>query len=73
MRHNLTNGSIPFRKAYLRAIIDLVEVDDTRIKGSKDVLERAVLAGRSGQNFGSLIFPFFSAIFPNRRKQVAGS
>jgi site-specific DNA recombinase len=35
MRHNLMNGSIPFRKAYLRAIIALVEVDDThiRIKG----------------------------------------
>jgi site-specific DNA recombinase len=38
MRHNLTNGLIPFRKAYLRAIIDLVEVDDShiRIKGSKE-------------------------------------
>jgi site-specific DNA recombinase len=36
-------------QAYLRAIIDLVEVDDTQIrtKGSKDVLERAVLAGGS--------------------------
>ena len=44
MRENLTNGSIPFRKAYLRSLIDVVEVDDRqiRIKGSKDQLERAV-------------------------------
>jgi hypothetical protein len=27
MRHNLTNGSVPFRKAYLRSIIDIVEVE----------------------------------------------
>jgi hypothetical protein len=46
MRENLTTGSTPFRKAYLRSLIDIIEVDDTqiRIKGSKDVLERAVLA-----------------------------
>jgi DNA-binding CsgD family transcriptional regulator len=55
MRHNLTNGSVPFRKAYLRSIIHVVEVDDTsvRIKGSKDVLERAVLADPPGENLGS--------------------
>jgi site-specific DNA recombinase len=55
MRHNLTNGSVPFRKAYLRSIIDTVEVDDTRvrIKGSKDVLECAVLADRAGDTDGS--------------------
>jgi hypothetical protein len=40
------NGSVPFRQAYLRSIIDAVEVDERRIriKGTKDVLERAVLA-----------------------------
>jgi site-specific DNA recombinase len=50
MRENLTTGSTPFRKAYLRSLIDVIEVDDAqiRIKGSKDVLERAVLASRSG-------------------------
>ena len=50
MRENLTTGSPPFRKAYLRSLIDVIEVDDAqvRIKGSKDVLERAVLAGGSG-------------------------
>ena len=52
MRENLTNGSIPFRKAYLRTLIDVIEVDDKqiRIKGSKDELERAVLASRPGPN-----------------------
>jgi site-specific DNA recombinase len=55
MRHNLTIGSVSFRKAYLRSIIDTVEVDDTRvrIKGRKDVLERVVLANPSGENLGS--------------------
>ena len=50
MRENLTTGSTPFRKAYLRSLIDVIEVDDTqiRIKGSKDVLERGVLASISG-------------------------
>jgi hypothetical protein len=39
MRENFTSGSIPFRKAYLQSLIDVIEVDDTqiRIKGSKDV------------------------------------
>jgi hypothetical protein len=48
MRENLPTGSMPFRKAYLRLLIDVIEVDDAqiRIKGSKDVLERAVLASR---------------------------
>jgi site-specific DNA recombinase len=50
MRENLTTGSTPFRKAYLRSLIDVIEVDDAqvRIKGSKDVLERAVVASQSG-------------------------
>jgi site-specific DNA recombinase len=36
----------PFRKAYLGAIVDRVEVDDREIRiiGRKDVLEQAVLA-----------------------------
>ena len=55
MRENLTSGSVPFRKAYLRSLVDMIEVDDAqiRIKGSKDVLERAVLAGRAGSESGS--------------------
>jgi site-specific DNA recombinase len=46
MREKLTSGEVPFRKAYLGAIIDRVEVDDCQIRivGRKDVLEQAVLA-----------------------------
>jgi len=42
-RENFTSGSIPFRKAYLQSLIDVIEVDDAqiRIKGSKDVLEKS--------------------------------
>ena len=49
MRENFTTGSVPFRKAYLQSLIDVIEVDDhqIRIKGSKDLLEKAVLASRS--------------------------
>ncbi len=48
MRENFTTGSITFRKAYLQSLIDIIEVDDRhiRIKGNKDVLEKAVLASR---------------------------
>jgi site-specific DNA recombinase len=47
MRENVANGPIPFRRAYLRAVIDEVEVDDTeiRIHGRKSVLERMVMGG----------------------------
>ena len=46
MRDRLTTGEIPFRRAYLSAIIDRVEVDDHQIRicGRKDVLEQALLA-----------------------------
>jgi site-specific DNA recombinase len=52
MREKFSNGSVPFRKAYLRSHIDLVEVDDHRIRimGSKDVLERAVVAGQATES-----------------------
>ncbi|HTV31288.1 MAG TPA: recombinase family protein [Xanthobacteraceae bacterium] len=51
MRENFSDGSVPFRKAYLQSLIDVIEVDDqqVRIKGSKDLLEKAVLASQSGQ------------------------
>jgi site-specific DNA recombinase len=53
MREKFSNGSVPFRKAYLQSLIDLVEVDDhriIRIMGSKDVLERAVVAGQATES-----------------------
>ncbi|GEC36451.1 recombinase family protein [Sinorhizobium meliloti] len=47
MRENVKNGPVPFRRAYLRAVIDQVEVDDAeiRIHGRRDVLERLVMGG----------------------------
>jgi len=55
MREKFTTGSVPFRKAYLQSLIDVVEVGDRqiRIKGSKDVLERAILAGQAAAESGS--------------------
>jgi site-specific DNA recombinase len=55
MRENFSTGSVPFRKAYLQSLIDVIEVDDhhVRIKGSKDLLERAVLASQNGQGWCS--------------------
>jgi site-specific DNA recombinase len=52
MREKFTAGSVPFRKAYLQSLIDVVEVDDdqVRVKGSKEVLERAVLAGQAADS-----------------------
>ena len=46
MRDKLTSGEVPFRKAYIGAIVDRIEVDDhhIRIMGRKDVLEAAVMA-----------------------------
>jgi hypothetical protein len=44
MRESFSTGSGPFRKAYRRSLIDVIEFDDQqiRIKGSKDLLEKAV-------------------------------
>lgn len=48
MRENIANGDVPFRKAYLRSIIDQVEVGDhtIRIIGDTATLEQ-VVAGKS--------------------------
>ena len=49
MRKNVLTGETSFRRAYLRAVIDQVEVDDTEIRiiGRKSVLERLVMRGGS--------------------------
>ncbi len=51
MREQITSGEIPFRKAYLGAIVDRIEVDDreVRILGRKNVLEQAVIANAAGR------------------------
>ncbi|MFZ0150807.1 MAG: recombinase family protein, partial [Xanthobacteraceae bacterium] len=50
LRENFSTGSVPFRKAYLQALIDSIEVHDdvVRIRGSKDVLEKAIFASQNG-------------------------
>lgn len=55
MRENFSTGAVPFRKAYLQSLIESIEVDDdqVRIRGSKDVLEKAVLARQSEQTWCS--------------------
>jgi hypothetical protein len=51
IHENFSTGSVPFRKAYLRSLIDVIEVDDhqIRIKGNKELLEKAVLASQNAQ------------------------
>lgn len=50
MREQFSTGSIPFRNAYMQSLINVIEVDDSliRIKGSKDLLEKVVLASQNG-------------------------
>ncbi|MBY0258270.1 recombinase zinc beta ribbon domain-containing protein, partial [Methylobacterium sp.] len=50
MRENVTTGEIPFRKAWLQAIVDRIEVDDTviRIMGDKANLAAVMAAGGAG-------------------------
>ncbi len=47
MRDNVLSGDTAFRRAWLRSVIDKVEVDDTeiRIHGRRSVLERLVMGG----------------------------
>ena len=55
MHESFRVGSVPFRKAYLRSLIDVIEVDDhqVRVRGNKDLLEKAVVASQNGQGWCS--------------------
>jgi site-specific DNA recombinase len=57
MRQNITTGPIPFRKAYIKSVVDRIEVDDhaIRIIGEQVTLEQ-VIAG--DQNAGSNVRSF---------------
>ncbi len=54
MRSNVLTGDTPFRRAYIRSVIDQVEVDDDEIRiwGRKTVLERLVAASGGGSPAG---------------------
>ena len=58
MREVLASPDNPVRKAYVRAIISSVEVDETpvRIVASRDVLEAAVSAPREGEKQFVLLY-----------------
>jgi site-specific DNA recombinase len=47
MRNSVLTGDTPFRRAYIRSVIDQVEVDDAEIRiiGRRSVLERLVMGG----------------------------
>ncbi|MEJ2118891.1 MAG: hypothetical protein P8Y36_13790 [Alphaproteobacteria bacterium] len=51
MRNNLRNDETNFRKSYIGAIVDRIEVDDreVRILGRKDLLEEAVIASSAAR------------------------
>jgi site-specific DNA recombinase len=53
MRENITSGNIPFRKAYIQAVVDWIELDDhaVRISGDKATLEQ-VIAGHASTGAG---------------------
>ncbi len=49
MRNNLTSGSIEFRKAYIRSVVERIECEDNviRIVGNKTTLEQLVAGGQA--------------------------
>ena len=51
MRQNITSGPVSFRKAYIKSVVDRIEVDDhsIRIIGDKNTLEN-VIAGDQSAN-----------------------
>ena len=54
MRENICSGEVPFRKAYLRSVIDRIEVDDqsVRIHGDRATLESVIAGSAAGKNGG---------------------
>jgi hypothetical protein len=58
MRKNITSGPIPFRKAYIKSVVDKVEVDDRaiRIVGDRATLEQVIAGGENaGPNVRSFV------------------
>ncbi|WP_280824461.1 hypothetical protein [Pseudaminobacter soli (ex Li et al. 2025)] len=48
MRENITSGDIPFRKAYIQAVVDQVEVGDRDVKiiGCKTAIHQAMTGSK---------------------------
>lgn len=51
MRDNISNGSIEFRRAYLRSLLDAVEVGEGKVRliGQKATLEQLIAGKQTGQ------------------------
>jgi site-specific DNA recombinase len=49
MRENITSGAIPFRKAFIKSVVDRMEVDDhaVRIVGDQAALEQVIAGGQN--------------------------
>ena len=52
MRDNITTGEIPCRKAYIRAVVDRIEIDDNviRIVGDSATLEQVIAGSATGSS-----------------------
>ena len=73
MRENVTTGEIPFRKAWLQAIVDRVEVgaDVIRIVGGKASLETAILdAGSAAPSVRSSVRKWRATLNKNTNTYV---
>jgi hypothetical protein len=66
IRQHITSGEIPFRKAYLGAIVDRIEVGDreVRILGRKDVLEQAIIANAAGKTRFAVLYQVAGGLGP---------
>lgn len=49
MRESIASGPIPFRKTYIKSVVERVEVDDRtiRIVGDRATLEEAIASDRN--------------------------
>ena len=67
MRENITSGPIPFRKAYIKSVVDRVEVDDhaIRIVGDEATLEQVVARDQNAT-------PTFAVLYANGAPLHAG-
>ncbi|NKK82177.1 hypothetical protein [Rhizobium leguminosarum] len=61
-----------FRRAYLRSVVDQVEVDDDeiRIRGRRDVLERLVMSRAAAAGVPSFVWKWRTGRDENGRRYI---
>jgi site-specific DNA recombinase len=62
MRENTTTGDVPFRKAYLRRLIDAVNNRVIRTHGAKSTLEQAVIASSQAARGAAVLYELRAAV-----------